>query len=147
MLRSCGWFGGPGEEATSGQIPFTPRAKKVLELALREALALHHNYIGTEHVLLGLVRENDGLAAQILLEFDAGPEKVRNEVMRLLPQFEGEPRHRAAAMGSAGEIRFTVVPDRELQRVLTAAAGRALTDGRNEFGLADLLAAAAHEPE
>src|SRR5207245_1311611 len=58
---------GSGEEVTSGQIPFTPRAKKVLELALREALSLGHNYIGTEHILLGLVRENEGVAARILL--------------------------------------------------------------------------------
>src|ERR1044072_8958106 len=58
---------GSGEEVTSGQIPFTPRAKKVLELALREALSLGHNYIGTEHILLGLVRENEGGAAPVLL--------------------------------------------------------------------------------
>src|SRR5260221_575939 len=69
---------------TSGQIPFTPRAKKVLELALREALSLGHNYIGTEHILLGLVRENEGVAARILLDFDADPEKIRNEIIRML---------------------------------------------------------------
>src|ERR671923_92897 len=62
---------GQGDEVTTGQIPFTPRAKKVLELALREALSLGHNYIGTEHILLGLVRENEGVAARILLDFDA----------------------------------------------------------------------------
>jgi len=75
---------GPRDEVTSGQLPFTPRAKKVLELALREALSLGHNYIGTEHVLLGLVRENEGLASRILLELDADAEKVRNEVIRML---------------------------------------------------------------
>jgi Clp amino terminal domain, pathogenicity island component len=75
---------GSGEEAGSGQIPFTPRAKKVLELALREALSLGHNYIGTEHILLGLVRENEGVAARILLDFDADSEKIRNEVIRAL---------------------------------------------------------------
>ena len=74
----------PGEEVTSGQIPFTPRAKKVLELALREALSLGHDYIGTEHILLGLVRENEGVAARILLDFDADSEKIRNEVLRML---------------------------------------------------------------
>ena len=68
---------GAGEEVTSGQIPFTPRAKKVLELALREALSLGHNYIGTEHILLGLVRENEGVAARILLDFDADSDKIR----------------------------------------------------------------------
>src|SRR5712672_1521504 len=75
---------GSGEEVTAGQIPFTPRAKKVLELALREALSLGHNYIGTEHILLGLVRENEGVAARILLDFDADSDKIRNEVIRML---------------------------------------------------------------
>lgn len=73
------------EDPTSGVlIPFTPRCKKVLELALREAMSLGHSYIGTEHVLLGLIRENEGVAARILLDFDATPEVVRNEVIRLL---------------------------------------------------------------
>src|SRR5256714_13001337 len=75
---------GSGEEVTSGQIPFTPRAKKVLEPALREALSLGHNYIGTELILLGLVRENEGVAARILLDFDADAEKIRNEIIRML---------------------------------------------------------------
>lgn len=75
---------GSCEEVTSGQIPFTPRAIKVLELAPREALSLGHNYIGTEHILLGLVRENEGVAARILLDFDADSEKIRNEVVRML---------------------------------------------------------------
>jgi ATP-dependent Clp protease ATP-binding subunit ClpA len=75
---------GQGDEVTTGQIPFTPRAKKVLELALREALSLGHNYIGTEHILLGLVRENEGVAARILLDFDADAEKIRNEVVHML---------------------------------------------------------------
>src|SRR5438552_3738857 len=73
---------GQGDEVTTGQIPFTPRAKKVLELALREALSLGHNYIGTEHILLGLVRENEGVAARILLDFDADAEKIRNEIIQ-----------------------------------------------------------------
>jgi hypothetical protein len=75
---------GSGEEVPSGQIPFTPRAKKVLELALREALSLGHNYIGTEHILLGLVRENEGVAARILLDFDADSEKIRGQVTSML---------------------------------------------------------------
>ena len=75
---------GQGDEVTTGQIPFTPSAKKVLELALREALSLGHNYIGTEHILLGLVRENEGVAARILLDFDADAEKIRNEIIRML---------------------------------------------------------------
>jgi ATP-dependent Clp protease ATP-binding subunit ClpC len=72
------------EDIVTGQIPFTPRAKKVLELALREALALGHNYIGTEHVLLGVVRENQGVAARILLDFDADAEKIRKQIMSVL---------------------------------------------------------------
>jgi ATP-dependent Clp protease ATP-binding subunit ClpC len=90
---------GSGEEVTSGQIPFTPRAKKVLELALREALSLGHNYIGTEHILLGLVRENEGVAARILLDFDADSEKIRNEVIRML---SGPSRGRGGGAATAG---------------------------------------------
>src|SRR6059036_1789319 len=91
---------GSGEEVTSGQIPFTPRAKKVLELALREALSLGHNYIGTEHILLGLVRENEGVAARILLDFDADAEKIRNEIIRML---SGPGRRQQGAGGAPGE--------------------------------------------
>src|SRR5678815_3492770 len=91
---------GSGEEVTSGQIPFTPRAKKVLELALREALSLGHNYIGTEHILLGLVRENEGVAARILLDFDADAEKIRNEIIRML---SGPGRRTGPTGGAAGE--------------------------------------------
>jgi ATP-dependent Clp protease ATP-binding subunit ClpC len=75
---------GPGEESTVGQIPFTPRAKKVLELALRESLSLGHNYIGTEHILLGLMHENEGAAVRILLDFDVSSEKIRDEMLRML---------------------------------------------------------------
>jgi len=89
---------GQGDEVTTGQIPFTPRAKKVLELALREALSLGHNYIGTEHILLGLVRENEGVAARILLDFDADAEKIRNEIIRML---SGPGRRQGAAGGGA----------------------------------------------
>jgi ATP-dependent Clp protease ATP-binding subunit ClpC len=96
---------GSGEEVTSGQIPFTPRAKKVLELALREALSLGHNYIGTEHILLGLVRENEGVAARILLDFDADSEKIRNEVIRMLSGPGGRrqgAQGQGAGAGAAG---------------------------------------------
>jgi ATP-dependent Clp protease ATP-binding subunit ClpC len=74
---------GTGQSAPSGHIPFTPRAKKVLELALREALALHHNYIGTEHILLGLIREGDGVAVQILKKH-ADPVRLREAVLDVL---------------------------------------------------------------
>jgi ATP-dependent Clp protease ATP-binding subunit ClpC len=91
---------GQGDEVTTGQIPFTPRAKKVLELALREALSLGHNYIGTEHILLGLVRENEGVAARILLDFDADAEKIRNEIIRML---SGPGRRQGSGSGGQGE--------------------------------------------
>jgi ATP-dependent Clp protease ATP-binding subunit ClpC len=90
---------GQGDEVTTGQIPFTPRAKKVLELALREALSLGHNYIGTEHILLGLVRENEGVAARILLDFDADAEKIRNEIIRML---SGPGRRGQGGQGASG---------------------------------------------
>jgi hypothetical protein len=69
-------------DGTGSQIPFTPRSKKVLELALREAMQLGHNYMGTEHLLLGLVRENEGVAARILSNLDVDPGRVRREVLR-----------------------------------------------------------------
>ena len=75
---------GQGDEVTTGQIPFTPRAKNVLELSLREAMGLGHNYISTEHILLGLVREGRGMGARILRDFDADADTVRAEVLRAL---------------------------------------------------------------
>lgn len=75
---------GEGDSVLEGQIPFTPRARKVLDLALREALTLGHSYIGTEHILLGLARENEGVAMRILLDLDADAEKIRNEIIRVL---------------------------------------------------------------
>nr|MCU0262091.1 AAA family ATPase [Candidatus Nanopelagicales bacterium] len=90
---------GQGQQAPSGHIPFTPRAKKVLELSLREALQLGHNYIGTEHILLGLIREGEGVAAQVLVKLGADLNKVRQTVIQLLSGFQGkEP----AAAGGAG---------------------------------------------
>ena len=81
---------GQGQQAPSGHIPYTPRAKKVLELSLREALQLGHNYIGTEHILLGLIRERGGVAAQVLVQLGAGPDRVRQEVILLLQEYQGE---------------------------------------------------------
>jgi ATP-dependent Clp protease ATP-binding subunit ClpC len=75
---------GRGTEPAGGQIPFTPRAKKVLELSLREAMALGHNYIGTEHILLGLIREGEGVAAQVLQKLGADLNRVRQTVIQLL---------------------------------------------------------------
>ncbi len=75
---------GRGEGETGAQAPFTPRSKKVLELALREALQLRHNYIGTEHILLGLLKESDGVAVRILSNLGADPDAVRSEILRML---------------------------------------------------------------
>src|SRR6476619_773616 len=88
---------GQGQQAPSGHIPFTPRAKKVLELSLREALQLGHNYIGTEHILLGLIREGEGVAAQFLVKLGADLNKVRQQVIQLLNGYQSkEPAGTAA---------------------------------------------------
>jgi ATP-dependent Clp protease ATP-binding subunit ClpC len=81
---------GQGQQAPSGHIPFTPRAKKVLELSLREALQLGHNYIGTEHILLGLIREGEGVAAQVLVKLGADLNRVRQSVIQLLSGYQGK---------------------------------------------------------
>ncbi|MEY3028916.1 MAG: hypothetical protein RL198_313, partial [Actinomycetota bacterium] len=81
---------GQGAQAPSGHIPFTPRAKKVLELSLREALQLGHSYIGTEHLLLGLIREGEGVAAQVLTKLGADTNKVRQQVIQLLSGYQGK---------------------------------------------------------
>jgi ATP-dependent Clp protease ATP-binding subunit ClpC len=80
---------GRGQRAPSGHVPFTPRAKKVLELSLREAKQLGHNYIGTEHLLLGLIREGEGVAAQVLLTLSGDLRRVRQEVLQLLSGYAG----------------------------------------------------------
>jgi ATP-dependent Clp protease ATP-binding subunit ClpC len=93
---------GQGQQAPSGHIPFTPRAKKVLELSLREALQLGHNYIGTEHILLGLIREGEGVAAQVLVKLGADLNRVRQQVIQLLSGYQGkEPA--AAGSSTTGE--------------------------------------------
>jgi ATP-dependent Clp protease ATP-binding subunit ClpC len=91
---------GQGQQAPSGHIPFTPRAKKVLELSLREALQLGHNYIGTEHILLGLIREGEGVAAQVLVKLGADLNRVRQQVIQLLHGYSGKE---AAASGGPSE--------------------------------------------
>jgi ATP-dependent Clp protease ATP-binding subunit ClpC len=82
---------GRGQATPTGHIPFTPRAKKVLELSLREALQLGHNYIGTEHLLLGLIREGEGVAAQVLERLGANVERVRQSVIELLEGYIPDP--------------------------------------------------------
>jgi ATP-dependent Clp protease ATP-binding subunit ClpC len=82
---------GQGQHTPSGHIPFTPRAKKVLELSLREALQLGHDYIGTEHILLGLIREGDGVAAQVLVKLGADLNRVRQQVIQLISGQQSQP--------------------------------------------------------
>jgi ATP-dependent Clp protease ATP-binding subunit ClpC len=96
---------GQGQQAPSGHIPFTPRAKKVLELSLREALQLGHSYIGTEHILLGLIREGEGVAAQVLQKLGADLNRVRQQVIQLLSGFQGKESGQAAAAtaGAGGD--------------------------------------------
>ena len=111
---------GQGQQAPSGHIPFTPRAKKVLELSLREALQLGHNYIGTEHILLGLIREGEGVAAQVLVKLGADLNKVRQQVIQLLSGYQGkEP---ATAGGPAEGTPSTSLVLDQFGRNLTAAA-------------------------
>jgi hypothetical protein len=81
---------GQGDQVPSGHVPFTPRAKKVLELSMRESLQLGHNYIGTEHILLGLIREGDGVAAQVLVKLGADLNRVRQQVIQLLHGYQGK---------------------------------------------------------
>jgi ATP-dependent Clp protease ATP-binding subunit ClpC len=81
---------GQGQHAPSGHIPFTPQAKKVLELSLSESKALGHHYIGTEHILLGLIREGDGVAAQVLVKLGADRIRVRQQVIQLLHDYQAK---------------------------------------------------------
>ena len=96
---------GQGGSSPSGHIPFTPRAKKVLELSLREALQLGHNYIGTEHILLGLIREGEGVAAQVLVKLGADLSRVRQQVIQLLSGYSGPSGQEkaGATAGGSGE--------------------------------------------
>jgi ATP-dependent Clp protease ATP-binding subunit ClpC len=93
---------GQGQQAPSGHIPFTPRAKKVLELSLREALQLGHSYIGTEHILLGLIREGEGVAAQVLQKLGADLNRVRQQVIQLLSGFQGKESSQSAQAATTG---------------------------------------------
>ena len=117
---------GQGQQAPSGHIPFTPRAKKVLELSLREALQLCHNYIGTEHILLGLIREGEGVAAQVLVKLGADLNRVRQQVIQLLSGYQGkEP---ATAGGPAEGTPSTSLVLDQFGRNLTQAARESKLD-------------------
>jgi ATP-dependent Clp protease ATP-binding subunit ClpC len=111
---------GQGQQAPSGHIPFTPRAKKVLELSLREALQLGHNYIGTEHILLGLIREGEGVAAQVLVKLGADLNRVRQQVIQLLSGYQG--KEAVAANGPAEGTPSTSLVLDQFGRNLTQAA-------------------------
>jgi ATP-dependent Clp protease ATP-binding subunit ClpC len=117
---------GQGQSAPSGHIPFTPRAKKVLELSLREALQLGHNYIGTEHILLGLIREGEGVAAQVLVKLGADLNRVRQQVIQLLSGYQG--KETAAAGGPAEGTPSTSLVLDQFGRNLTSAARESKLD-------------------
>ena len=111
---------GQGGSSPSGHIPFTPRAKKVLELSLREALQLGHNYIGTEHILLGLIREGEGVAAQVLVKLGADLNRVRQQVIQLLSGYQG--KETATAGGPAEGAPSTSLVLDQFGRNLTQQA-------------------------
>jgi ATP-dependent Clp protease ATP-binding subunit ClpC len=117
---------GRGQQAPSGHIPFTPRAKKVLELSLREALQLGHTYIGTEHILLGLIREGDGVAAQVLVRLGADLDRTRQQVIEVLHgHFEpGEVRV------GPGEVRVGPGEDTLADRLASFASRLAAIERR-----------------
>ncbi|GAA3363671.1 MULTISPECIES: ATP-dependent Clp protease ATP-binding subunit [Saccharopolyspora] len=117
---------GQGQQAPSGHIPFTPRAKKVLELSLREALQLGHNYIGTEHILLGLIREGEGVAAQVLVKLGADLNRVRQQVLQLLSGYQGKEPAEAGGRGE-GTPSSSLVLD-QFGRNLTQSARESKLD-------------------
>jgi ATP-dependent Clp protease ATP-binding subunit ClpA len=137
---------------SAGHIPFTPRAKKVLELALREALSLQHNYIGTEHILLGVIREGDGVGAQILKARAGDLPTVRAAVLEVLPPAERSLEHSRRWLrrrAPTEDLELTADPDDELRT--TPAAGTSLEAaarlaGSQPVGSHHLLLAALADP-
>jgi ATP-dependent Clp protease ATP-binding subunit ClpC len=119
---------GQGQQAPSGHIPFTPRAKKVLELSLREALQLGHNYIGTEHILLGLIREGEGVAAQVLSKLGADLNRVRQQVIQLLSGYQGKAEPGAPGAGPQEGTPSTSLVLDQFGRNLTQAARESKLD-------------------
>ena len=112
---------GEGQSAPTGHIPFTPRGKKVFELSMREALQLGHNYIGTEHLLLGLLREGEGVAAQVLTNLGGDLSSVRQTVMQMLSGYEGKETVNAGGPSKEGTPSGSAILD-QFGRNLTAAA-------------------------
>jgi ATP-dependent Clp protease ATP-binding subunit ClpA len=132
---------GRGQRPPSGHIPFTPRAKKVLELSLREALQLNHNYIGTEHILLGLVGEGEGVAAQVLIKLGGSLSRVRDKVIELAPPGTGEG---AELPGQLRRSRLRGPFDEVMQRL--EAMDERLAAIERHLGLAGGTGAAAAGP-
>ncbi len=112
---------GQGQQAPTGHIPFTPRAKKVLEFSMREALQINHPYIGTEHILLGLIREGEGVAAQVLIKLGADLNRVRNQVLQLLSGYQGKEAATAGAPEAGPASSAATILD-QFGRNLTQAA-------------------------
>src|SRR5689334_19472658 len=117
---------GQGQQAPSGHIPFTPRAKKVLELSLREALQLGHNYIGTEHILLGLIREGEGVAAQVLMKLGADLNRVRQQVIQLLSGYQGKEQVAVGSQETPSDKGSQILD--QFGRTLTQAARESKLD-------------------
>ena len=118
---------GQGQQVPTGHIPFTPRAKKVLELSLREALQMNHSYIGTEHILLGLIREGEGVAAQVLIKLGADLSRVRSTVLQLITGYQGREASMAGAPETGPEKATSQILD-QFGRNLTQAARENLLD-------------------
>ena len=140
---------GVGDKVAPGQMPFTPEAKRVLELALREALPLGHNYIGTEHILLGLISLEDGPSVQVLRDLQVAPDAIRSATLRLLGP--PEPGRRGlsgpAHVGLRPSEGFHVNPGSAVRRIMMTAGARALEDGREVIEPRDLLLALARDQE
>src|SRR2546430_11914498 len=126
---------GTGQAAPTGHIPFTPRAKKVLELSLREALQLGHNYIGTEHILLALIREGEGVAAQVLQKLGADLNRVRQQVLQLLSGYAGGRSIDEPVPGSVFLSALSV----DAHRMLELAADAARDLGHELIEPSDIL--------
>jgi ATP-dependent Clp protease ATP-binding subunit ClpC len=123
---------GHGASSPSGHIPFTPRAKKVLELSLREALQLGHNYIGTEHILLGLIREGEGVAAQVLVKLGADLSRVRQQVIQLLSGYAGSGQGSPGSQEKAGATTGGSGGDSASGSLVLDQFGRNLTQAARE---------------
>ena len=152
---------GIGDEDVTGQIPFTAHGTRVLELSLDEALGLGHNYIGTEHILLGLVRQSEGVGFQVLVDLDADPEKIRAHIIRMVsgPVHSRDPGERGpnvkvlgpertgvAFTGPAGVARG-IARSPQVQRLTTQAVAYAAEDSRSVVDIPDVLLALTSDPE